>query len=264
MRVYVVNLARSPERRSHMVRELRNAGLEHEFVEAVEGRDLDLSDASLVDPQWLGEGPFWSGVVGCSLSHLKVYHKVLEAGVERALVLEDDVLLPRDLGALIDAVATHMEGAEAVLLHHHRFGRVDAGEAYRFLSRGSVGLPGSRILAVPTNVGDLGATGAYIITRDACQRLVRAMPPVKARADDWAFFCDEGALDTVRCVVPLPVLASASFRTTIDHYAPNSLQTRLRNAVVKVPVLRQALAMRRQRLMTRKTRVELVDETDPS
>jgi glycosyl transferase family 25 len=247
-----------------MVRELRKAGLEHEFVEAVEGRDLDLSDTTLVDPDWLGEGPFWAGVVGCSLSHLKVYQKIVDEGVERALVLEDDVVLPRDLGALVDAVSTHMEGAEAVLLHHHRFGRIDGGEAYRFLSRGSVELPGSRILAVPTNVGDLGATGAYVITREACQRMVKKMPPVKARADDWAFFCDEGVLDTVRCVVPLPVLASANFRTTIDHYAANSIQTRLRNAIINVPVLSQALAMRRQRLMNRKTRVELVDEFDPS
>jgi len=261
MRVYVINLARSPERRAHMVRELRKAGIEYEFVEGVEGRDLDLSDTSLVDPAWLGEGPFWSGVVGCYLSHLKVHKKMLEADIQRALVLEDDVLLPDDMGALIEVASTHMSGAEAVLLHHHRFGSAERGAAYRFLRRGSVQLPGSRVLAFPTDVGDLGATGAYLITRDACQRMAKMMLPVRARVDDWAFFCNEGALDNVRCVVPTPVQINSRFRTTIEHYGPSTLQTRLRNAVIRIPLLSQALTIRRQRIMARKTQVELVDDS---
>jgi glycosyl transferase family 25 len=244
-----------------MVRELRKAGIDHEFVEAVEGRDLDLSDTSLVDPALLDNSPFWSGVVGCYLSHLKVHKKVLEADTERALVLEDDVILPADMNALIEAASMHMTGAEAVLLHHHRFGRAEQGEPYRFLRGGSVKLPSSKILAFPTDVGDLGATGAYLITRDACQRMAKAMLPVRTRIDDWAFFCNEGLLDQVRCVIPMPVRINSGFRTTIDHFGPSSLQTRLRNTVIRVPLLSQALTIRRQRIMARKTQVELVDES---
>jgi glycosyl transferase, family 25 len=259
MRVYVINLARSPERRAHMVDELLKAGIDHEFVEGVEGRDVDLSDPSLVDLARLGKSPSSSGVVGCYLSHLKVYKKALEADTERVLVLEDDVILPADMTALMEAASTHMAGAEAVLLHHHRRGRAE-GEAYGFFRRGSVHLPSSRILAFPTNVGDLGGTGAYLITRDACQRMVKVMLPIKVPVDDWAFFCNEGALDKVRCVVPMPVLINSGFRTTIEHFEPRSLQTRLRNAVIRVPLLSQALTMRRRRLMARKTQVKLMDD----
>ena len=261
MRVYVINLARSPERRAHMVRELRKAGLDHEFVEGVEGRGLDLSDSGLVDQAWVGKSPFWSGVVGCYLSHLNVHKKLLEADTERALVLEDDVILPPDMSALIEAASAHMAGAEAVLLHHHRFGHAEGDEAYRFLRRGSVPLPGSRILALPCDVSQLGATGAYLITRDACHRMAKAMLPVRARVDDWAFFCNEGVLDKVRCVVPMPVRIDSSFRTTIDGYGPRTLQTRLRNAVIRVPLLSQALTTRRQRIMARKTQIELVGDS---
>jgi glycosyl transferase, family 25 len=244
-----------------MVRELRKAGIDHEFVEGVEGRDVDLSDTSLVDPTRLGNSPFSSGVVGCYLSHLKVYKKVLEADTERALVLEDDVILPADMTALIEAASTHMAGAEAVLLHHHRRGHAERGEAYGFFRRGSVQLPCSRILAFPTDVGDLGGTGAYLITRDACQRMAKVMLPIKVPVDDWAFFRNEGALDKVRCVVPMPVQINSGFRTTIEHYGPSSLQTRLRNAVIRIPLLSHALTMRRQRLMARRTQVELVDDS---
>lgn len=260
MKTYVVNLARSPERRAHMVGELRRAELDHEFVEGADGRALDLSDVSIVDPTFLQDGPFWSGVVGCSLSHLMVYSKILESDAETALVLEDDVVLPRDMTALVDALAAEMAGAEAVLLHHHRRGRAERGETYRFLRRGSVPLPDAGYLATPADVGDVAGTGAYLITREACQRMVKALLPVRARADDWELFCRENALDSVRCVVPMPVLASDRFRTTIDHYAARSLQTRLRDAVPRIPGVSQVLAMRRRRLMGHRTRVEMVDD----
>jgi glycosyl transferase, family 25 len=242
-----------------MVSELHKAGIDHEFVEGVEGRDLDLSDGSLVDPAWLGEDPYWSGVVGCYLSHLKVLKKVLEADTERALVLEDDVILPADMGTLVEAVSTHMAGAEAVLLQHIRFGP-KRGEAYRVRRRGSVQLPGSRVLAIPADVGDVGGAGAYLITRDACRRMAKAMLPVRAPVDDWSFFCNKGILDKVRCVVPMPVRVNLRFRTTIEHYGPGTLQTRLRNAVTRVPLLSHALTFRRQRIMARNTQVELVDD----
>ena len=261
MRTYVINLARSPDRRTHMLSELRKAELVYEFVEGIEGRDLDLMDTTLVDQTWLGEGPFWPVLVGCSSSHLKVYQKVLGTNAEHALVLEDDVILPDDMGALVDAASRSMTGAEVALLHHHRSGHIERGRTYRLLTRGSVKLPGSRILATPRDLEEVAGAGAYIITREACQRMVEMMLPVKARADEWAIFCEEGALDTVRCVAPMPVLASPRFRTTMDHYAPRGLQPRLRNAVTRRPVVRHALALRRSRLMARKTQVEVVDES---
>jgi glycosyl transferase, family 25 len=260
MRTYIVNLARSPERRAHMVSELDKVDLEYEFVEGVDGRDLDISDARLVDSDWLREDPYWSGVVGCSLSHLKVYSKVLQTEAPKALVLEDDVVLPDDMPALIEEIAPHMGQVEAILLHHHRRGRAERGEKYRFLSRGSVELLGSTTLAAPADVGDIAGTGAYLITREACERMLNSMLPIRARADDWEFFCQHGLLEAVRCVIPMPVLTNTEFRTTIDSYAANSLQTRLRDAIPRIPLLSKAATIRRQRLLSRRTQVEMVDD----
>jgi glycosyl transferase, family 25 len=261
MQAYVINLARSPERRVHMVRELRKAGIDYEFVVGTDGRDVDLSDTRLVDRTQLDNSPFSSGIVGCYLSHLEVFGKVLETDTERALVLEDDVVLPIDMTALVEGAAMHMAGAEAVLLHHHRRGRAERDGAYSFFRRDSVQLPGLRALAFPTDVRDLRGTGAYLITRDACARMTKMMLPIKVPIDDWAFFYNEGALDRVRGVVPMPVGINSGFRTTIEHHAPNTIQTRLRNAAIRAPLLSQALTMRRERLMARRTQVELVEDS---
>jgi len=256
MKAHVINLARSPERRAHMLRELRKVGIEYEFVEGVDGRDVDLSDTSLVSPTWQGRSPFLVGAVGCALSHQKVWGKVLQDGAERALILEDDVILPADMNALVEAVAMRTEGAEAVLLHYFGGSRPEQ----RLQLRGSSQLSPSRVLALPTDIGRLGGTGAYILTRDACQRMAKIMLPIRFPADDWAFFCNEGAIDRLHCVAPMPVRINTGFRSTIGHYGTSTFQTRLREAVIKVPLVSHALTIRRQRIIGRMTHVELVDD----
>ena len=48
MYAYVINLARSQDRRAHMVAELKKTGMDYELVTAVDGRELDASDRTLV------------------------------------------------------------------------------------------------------------------------------------------------------------------------------------------------------------------------
>jgi glycosyl transferase, family 25 len=105
MNAYVINLDRSPDRRAHITAQLRGTGMDYEVVSGVDGRDLDLTDSMLVDPSLTSRCPFPAGAAGCALSHLAVYKRIREDGLHRALVLEDDVTLPTDLGDLVDEVA---------------------------------------------------------------------------------------------------------------------------------------------------------------
>lgn len=227
-----------------MMAQLGRTGVHYQIVDAVDGRDLDLSDTRLFDPTV--DSSFRPGVFGCVLSHLRIYQKVLGDGIEVALVLEDDVVLPADLDALLDAIALHMKGAEVVLLNFH------SKEARWMSKAGSIPLPSSRLLVQVVDKGPPWHSGpwsgaAYLITREACARMAEFVLPVRSRADWWAHFYQEGALDRVRCVMPMPVTNSVTLRSTKDNYRPVSLQTRVLEAVsnTKVPPLYQALALRR-------------------
>jgi glycosyl transferase, family 25 len=255
---YVINLARSPERRAHMEAQLAKARAPYEIVTAVDARDLDLSDANLVAPHVLDRSWFRPGAVGCALSHLRVYRTVLERGSERALVLEDDVLLPPDLAELTGAIAEEMSGAEVVLLNFHGDGRV------QLMRSGSRSVPSSRLLAHPVGLAGLTSAGAYLITSEACARIVEIARPIRAHPDDWEFFVREQALDRVRCVVPMAVTNSPKFRTTIDFYEPGTLQFRVRERVsrLRAPLLQRVLVARRLREYDKRGwagRAELVD-----
>jgi glycosyl transferase family 25 len=259
MQAYVVNLARSPDRRAHMVAQLAKTEVHAEIVEAIDGRDLDLGDTRLFDTNIVGTSMFRRGAAGCALSHLKVYRKVLDGGHDSVLVLEDDIMLPGDLNALINAAAQEMTGASVVLLNFH------SGDPCRIIKTGSVSLPSSRLLVRVFDEGQPSSTGAYLITREACARMVTTVLPLRAQPDDWGFFHKEGAIDDLRCVVPMPITNSATLRSTIDYYRPGSPQARLREAVARgrVPLVHQALALRRRRTFRRlgwTGRTEFVEE----
>jgi glycosyl transferase family 25 len=243
MQAYVVSLARSPDRRAHIMSELHKTGVHYEIVDAVDGRDLDLSDTRLFDPRVVGTSTFRPGAAGAALSHLKVYRRVLDEGLDLALILEDDVVLPKDLNALIDATAPYMAGAEVVLLNFH------SNDPCRITKANRIPLPSSRLLVHVVDEGQLSSGGSYLITREACERMARTVLPVRVQLDDWGYFRKEGTLDRVRCVVPMAVTNNMTLRTTIDYYRPGSLQARIREAVAsrKVPLLHQALALRRRR-----------------
>ena len=154
-----------------------------------------------------------AGSAGAALSHQSVYRKIIADGVDKALVLEDDVTLPADLGSLADAVADQLTGAEVALLS------VDSPDPCKMSLEGSIQLPSGRLLALPIDINQPRSAGAYIITREACERMIKCVVPIQVQADTWWFFYREGVLDRVRCVTPLPVLKSPKFTSTIGSYS---------------------------------------------
>jgi glycosyl transferase, family 25 len=252
---YVVNLARSPDRRSHITRELRKTSVEYEIVTAVDGRELDMTDTTLIDPSYLVTGIFPEGSAGCALSHLGIYRKIIEDGLDVALILEDDVVLPEDLNKLSQEVSKHLTGAEAAMLS------VDCPDPVQLSHEGAIRLSGGRQLALPIDISQPRSTGAYLITREACERMIGLLLPIRANADAWPFFYREGALDRLRCVAPLPVLKNAELTSTIGSYSlGNGLRSRLAEPLLRyrIPVLHQILSRRRRRIYREWSRMEFV------
>jgi glycosyl transferase, family 25 len=256
MRAYIINLARSTERRAHIIAELKRTNLDYEIVTGIDGRDLDLTDRSIADPSVISYNRLPGGAVGCALSHLEAYQRVISEGATEALILEDDVNLPRDLASVLDAVAGHLTAAEVALLNYH------TDEVCQLSSRAAISLPSARLLALPIDVSQLTSTGGYIITRAACERMVKNAPPIRANADDWQFFYREEVLDRIRCVWPAVVVKNPRLDSTIGSYSLGSdLKARVLGPLVRrnIPLLRQMIVLRRQRIFRQRNQAEIVD-----
>jgi glycosyl transferase, family 25 len=245
LKAYVINLARSHDRRAHITAELKRTGLDYEIMTAVDGHDVDLGDREIIDPSLAYHTQFLPGTAGAALSHLNVYKRMVADQLDEALVLEDDVVLPADLSSLADAVAGQLAGAEVALLSYG---------SYRFCAlspEGAVQLPASRLLALPIEIRTVVSGGAYVITREACERMIKCVLPVRMNPDDWWYWYREGALDRVRCVMPIPVLKSPKHTSTQGSYKlGNSVKGRAAWLLARsrIPIMHQLLTRRRRRI----------------
>ena len=108
LKTYVINLARSKDRRAFQEKQLAALGVEHEFVPAVDGQ--------LLGPEHHVDS-LAPGIVGCVLSHIATFRQILADGHAAAVVIEDDAILPPNFNPLLESLAPALSGAEAALLH---------------------------------------------------------------------------------------------------------------------------------------------------
>jgi len=261
MHTYVINLARSPERRAKITANLERCGVDYEVVTAIDAQDFDSADpAAAGKVAHTFYGKFRPGEAGCALSHMSVYRKILADGLECALVLEDDVIVPTQLPTIADAVARYLEGAEVALLNF------DSEEIVQVSRTGAIRLPASRQLVAPVHTRQPESGAAYIITREACARMTERAFPIQTKADDWAHFIQIGGIDRLRCVVPIVVHKHPGFQSTMGYYADSSLKARALAVIDRLGLglVQRVVAYRRKRIWRRYTRVEFVDNPGPS
>ena len=259
MRAYVINLRRSPERRINITAQLTTHGIDHEIVEAVDGRALDMTDPQVIGsiaPSFLAQEWFLPTHAACAMSHISAYRKILDDGLPWALVMEDDVTLPAGLPAIAEAVAARLTGAEVALLNF------DSDQVVKVSRQGAADLPSGRELVLPLDVHVPVSAAGYVITREACERITKGALPIRAKIDDWGHVYDEGMIDRLRCVVPLAIMKDPSFGSTIGYYADDSIKARILKlgSRLNLQVLERAVARRRERIWRKYRQVEYVDE----
>lgn len=91
--VFVISLQRCPERREYTQRKLNGLGIPFQFIEAVDGDLLSGRNfkAETARAYFKSESRFLlKGEIGCALSHLGIYRRMLDENIETACVLEDD------------------------------------------------------------------------------------------------------------------------------------------------------------------------------
>ena len=98
-KIYIINCLRhSPNRRIKIAQELESIGwTNYEFVDAVWGTDLpnDLTQlvksGDLNDVMYDPNGIMTRNIIACSMSHRRAQQKMIDDGVECALIIEDDI-----------------------------------------------------------------------------------------------------------------------------------------------------------------------------
>ncbi|USG61868.1 glycosyltransferase family 25 protein [Sneathiella marina] len=105
--VFVINRCKDTHRRSDMIERLGKVGISPVFIEAVDGYALDIKNL----PDYDGEKrrryfakDLGHGEIGCSLSHRKIYEKMINENISSAIVFEDDVFVEDNLKDLLEDI----------------------------------------------------------------------------------------------------------------------------------------------------------------
>ena len=162
--VYVLNLARSPERRAFMLDVCARAGVVAEFVAAIDGRACRSVVTALSKAE-----------TALILSHRKAWRKLLAGRDDFAVVLEDDVHLGEGFSALI---ASDWAGlAFDVIKLETMFHRILAARSGARL--------GDRTLH-RLRSEHVGAAG-YVISREGARKLLRSTRRLDEPVDQTIF-----------------------------------------------------------------------------
>jgi GR25 family glycosyltransferase involved in LPS biosynthesis len=206
VRIYVVSLPGSQARRESIASQLGALRLSFEFVDAVFGRELPAEALERYRANQRRHAG-WKrdlspGEIGCALSHQSVYERVLAAGIGKAIILEDDVVLSEDF------VRFH-----ALLMDGDPFPRncvvlLGGGEGvtqFRYVItavRGAVAIGQSAIRRCVGSDRYLWGTCCYAVDLETARRLRELNHDVKASADNWGYFKRCGAYREIYLAQP--------------------------------------------------------------
>ena len=98
MKIFLINLARRPDRLAHVQQQLDGLGLTFERFNAVDGAMIN--DTSCVDRDRFylnNKRQIALGEIGCAMSHRAIWQRMVEQNLPFALILEDDITIRTEL-----------------------------------------------------------------------------------------------------------------------------------------------------------------------
>lgn len=246
MKVYVINMKRSKNRRDAMVAQLETLGISYEIVEAVDGKAMS-EEAFLESTNTPQE--FTRSQAGCALSHNRVYERMQNQVEPFALVLEDDVLITeKNLSAILGAL-DKMANPRAITLLTYFWCREGQLELTAQHGKTLKGASDNYSICTPADIHGVGRAAAYILSKETAKKILDYNTPLLCQADSWIVYHMDGLIDTVDCVYPMPITENADFGSEIG-YTQNRLQEIGKKLVEKamvwnIPLIAPAIKKRR-------------------
>lgn len=221
MRVYVINLKRSTERRKNIEAQLKRLGVQYEIIEAVDGRNMSEEEFNHIVS--LPE-EFTKSQAGCQLSHNKVYTRMQENRDDIALVLEDDVLITDNkFKELLNRLENQVNKQKITLLTYY-WCRDNNLKLSKKNPEQKITAADSYQVCTPHEIHGIGRAAAYILSKETAKSILDFhTPKLICQADSWVVYYDHNLITGVDCVYPMPVTENPKFGSEIG-YTRNKIE----------------------------------------
>lgn len=180
MKTFVINLEKNRERLSSMQEALGRFGIEFERFPAVYGKELSAEEKKCS----LNRFAWWctmgyaarDGQIGCALSHIRIFQKMVKENISACCIFEDDVVFSSEFPLVMNYVENHIDISrpQVILLHCH----------YSEYAGKNVVKTGCEIVPIAYE----RCAEAYVLTRKAAEALLELNYPIKRMTDHWFAF----------------------------------------------------------------------------
>ncbi|CAN7564312.1 glycosyltransferase family 25 protein [Devosia sp. LjRoot16] len=184
MHVYVINLARRPDRRAFMQQQAERLGLKFDYIDAVDAQ-TDAPEFAEIEVRAGVHGRISRGDLACTLSHRTFWRRFLASGEPYAVVLEDDAILADDCAQFFADTGWIPPGADVVKLE--RYGR----HRPMFMDRDTRQAHSRR---VGRFYGKCAGTAGYVVSVAGARTLLDATTSVDDPIDQMMFNPGRSAL----------------------------------------------------------------------
>lgn len=196
MKIQLINLDRDTDRLHHIEKQFKDFALPpFERIPAIYGHNLSPSIKSqFTNPRFTNWHP---GQIGCFLSHKQAWTNLLESKSQYSLVLEDDILISKQLAKINDEILNSIEN-KFILRLDPPSARVKAQHISSIAGRSVIEL-----------MSDSWCTGAYILDRACAEYLLSVDPKDYMPSDHFLYsFSSSVVPHNIRILQISPALAS--------------------------------------------------------
>lgn len=207
VKIYVVSLRRSVERRELMEKQLAKAGVPYEFVDAFDANLIGDEEHDAINSRRIYGNPLKKGEIACARSHGYACKRASEESYDHCLVIEDDVILGRKLKPLLAELSRSHDSQSITLLCSLIFCKVA-------LTRRQ-GLTGRFALYQPSPPDHVFGTQAYFLTPKKAAEFSSVLLQTKTIADDWKHYLENGVFANLSFLFPFP-MQHAEFLSAVN------------------------------------------------
>jgi len=173
--VWIINLKRDTDKLLFMQTQMQRLGIEYQVFEAIDGRSLD-QDQKAPYSRSIALRDFGReltpGELGCALSHIKMWQRLVNSEYDEVLILEDDVLIG---WALIEV----LENREKLPSDYQHINFSTKARQQPF------GNIISDIYRASNHLERAYSTEAYLITKPGARKLVDLVNPLHMPIDNF-------------------------------------------------------------------------------
>ncbi|PHM51032.1 glycosyltransferase family 25 protein [Xenorhabdus sp. KK7.4] len=206
MKIFVINLKKDINRRESIQQQADELDLQINFIDAINGKDLSENEIKNLSQDFYSNG-MTLGELGCSLSHISIYHKMINENIPLALILEDDAKLNKRLKHVYTLISNYNKKNRNKPIVYL------LSKTNEYIDTFKIKLSDTYALV---NVIDADFAYGYMINNLSAKRLLNFLQPVWIEADKWRFLQERGIVKIKGLIPPIIGVTELSQQSTLE------------------------------------------------